>query len=66
MTTDSIVYLRERLASRRMLLQQATDAMAMQALRDDIAEIERMVASQPGASGDVVDFAAYKKLAKSG
>jgi prophage DNA circulation protein len=66
MITDSVAYLRARLASRRALLQQATDAMAMQALRNDVAEIERMMAASLDASADVVDFAAYKKLTKSG
>jgi hypothetical protein len=45
MTDDSLAYLRERLEARRALLRQATDAMAMRALRDDIVEIEGMMRS---------------------
>jgi hypothetical protein len=62
MIKDSLTDLCERLASRRILLRQATDAMAMQALRDDIAEIERLVAARLESSAEVVDFATYRKL----
>ncbi|MHB1207422.1 MAG: hypothetical protein ACYCZX_17785 [Rhodospirillaceae bacterium] len=65
MSKESLTDLSNRLAARRASLRQATDAAARQALRKDIAAIERLLVSRLEPAGNVIEMAAYKKLTKS-